>query len=253
MKIIHVTDLHLVAPGEKLFGLDPLSRLEDCIADLNRNHPDAGLVVFSGDLTERGETSAYRALAERLAALAVPYRLMLGNHDDRAAFRAAFPEAPIANGFAQSVADLPNGTIVLLDTLEPGHVEGRLCEERLGWLDAALGNAESALLFMHHPPFPIAVPSLDDSRLADGHRLAQLLTRRGNVRHIFAGHVHRFASGSWNGIPFSTMRGTNHQSALNFTGPHAVSFEPPAYGVILVDSEGVTVHPQEFPVRDAGS
>lgn len=249
MKIIQVTDLHLVAPGERLFGLDPLSRLEDCIADLNRNHADADLVVFCGDLTDNGDPLAYAALSQRLATLAAPHRLMLGNHDDRAAFRAAFPQTPTADGFVQSVVDLPAGRIVLLDTLEPGQVQGRLCELRLGWLDAALGEAQDALLFMHHPPFPIGVPSLDDSRLADSQRLAQLLGRRGNVRHIFAGHVHRFANGSWCGIPFTTLRGTNHQSALKLSGPHEVSFEAPAYGVILADSDGVTVHPQEFAFR----
>ncbi|MEP9372805.1 metallophosphoesterase [Mesorhizobium sp. KR1-2] len=128
MKIIQVTDLHLVAPGEKLFDLDPLTRLEDCIADLNSNHADADLVVFSGDLTERGEASAYASLSDRLKELAAPYRLMLGNHDDRVDFRVAFPEAPVTGGFVQSVADLPAGRVVLLDTHEPGAVEGRLCD-----------------------------------------------------------------------------------------------------------------------------
>lgn len=250
MKIVMVTDLHLVAPGEKLFGLDPLTRLEDCIADLNRNHADADLVVFCGDLTDQGEPSAYAALADRLAGLAAPFRLMLGNHDDRGAFRVAFPDAPMEGGFAHSTADLADGRIVMLDTLEPGHVEGRLCEARLGWLDAALRGAEGVLLFMHHPPFPIGIPSLDDSRLADGERLLSILQRHGNVRHIFAGHVHRLANGSWGGIPFTTLRGTNHQSALKFTGPHAVSFEPPVYAVILAGNDGLVVHAHEFPCRD---
>lgn len=250
MKIIQVSDLHLATPGERIFGLDPLARLEDCIADLNRNHADADLVVFSGDLTDGGEASAYAALAERLNGLAAPFRLMLGNHDDRAAFRTAFPDAPMEGGFAQAAVDLPGGRLVLADTLEPGHVEGRLCGARLAWLDAALGGARDVLLFLHHPPFPIGIPSLDDSRLADADRLRDVLVRRGNVRHVFTGHVHRFATGIWAGMPFTTMRGTNHQSALRFSGRHEVSFEPPAYAVILADGRDVIVHPHEFPCRD---
>lgn len=251
MKIIQVSDLHLVAPGEKLFGLDPLARLEDCIADLNRHHADADLVVFSGDLTDGGEATAYAALAERLAELAAPFRLMLGNHDDRAAFRAAFPDAPMDGGFAQSAVDLPGVRVVLADTLEPGRVEGRLCDPRLAWLDAALGGARDALLFLHHPPFDIGIPSLDDSRLADAARLRAVVARHGNVRHVFAGHVHRFASGNWAGIPFATLRGTNHQSALRFSGPHEVSLDPPAYAIILADGDDIVVLPHEFPVRDS--
>ena len=249
MKIIQVSDLHLVPPGERLFGSDPLARLEDCITDINTHHADAGLVVFSGDLANDGQREAYAALAERLDALEPPYRLMLGNHDDRTAFAGFFPQGLAADGFAHSLADFPAGRIVLADTLEPGRVEGRLCGARLSWLDAALTGAEHVLLFLHHPPGPIGVPSLDDTRLADGERLRTLLRRHGNVRHIFAGHVHRLATGSWGGIPFSTLRGTNHQSALNLEGPHRVSFEPPAYAVILAEGADVVVHPHEFPHR----
>lgn len=250
MKIIQVSDLHLVTPGEPLFGSDPLARLEDCISDLNLHHRDADLVVFSGDLTDDGEPAAYAALAERLGALAAPFRLMLGNHDERGAFGAAFPGALGADGFAHSFADIDGMRVVLLDTLEPGRIEGRLCGRRLDWLDAALADADHTLLFLHHPPCPIGVPSLDATCLASAGRLMEVLRRHGNVRHIFAGHVHRLANGSWGGIPFSTLRGTNHQSALVFAGPHAVSFESPAYAVILAAGGTVTVHPHEFPVRD---
>jgi len=251
MKIIQVSDLHLRAPGETLLGIDPLARLEDCVADLNRNHADADLVVFSGDLTNDGEPSAYAALAERLAGLAAPFRLMLGNHDNRTAFRAAFPDAPGEGGFIQSSVDLPEGRIVLLDTLEAGLIEGRLCEARLAWLDAVLAETRSALLFLHHPPFPIGVPSLDKWRLSDAKHLRDVLIRHNNVRHIFAGHVHRFAAGSWSGIPFVTVRATSIQSALTFSGPHETSFEAPAYAVILADGKNIIVHMHEFPCRDA--
>ncbi|MDQ0509870.1 phosphodiesterase [Ancylobacter amanitiformis] len=252
MKIIQVSDLHLVTPGEPLFGSDPLDRLEDCIVDLNLHHADADLVVFSGDLTNDGEPAAYAALGERLEALVPPFRLMLGNHDARAAFGAVFSEALDPDGFAHSFVDIDGMRIVLLDTLEPGRIEGRLCGARLDWLDARLADADHVLMFLHHPPCPIGVPALDDTCLAEAGRLMEVLRRHHNVRHIFAGHVHRLANGSWGGIPFSTLRGTNHQSALTFTGPYAVSFESPAYAVILASGGSVTVHPHEFPVRDWG-
>ncbi len=35
MKLIQITDTHLVPPGERLYGLDPRARLEACIADVN--------------------------------------------------------------------------------------------------------------------------------------------------------------------------------------------------------------------------
>lgn len=249
MKIIHVSDLHLAVPGVLLFGSDPLERLEDCIADLNRHHADADLVVFSGDLANDGEMAAYAALADRLKALIAPYRLILGNHDDRAAFRSFFPAGLDADGFAQSALDIDGWRLVLADTLEPGHVEGRLCEERLAWLDGALRDAANVLLFLHHPPVALGLEASDRSRLADAEALLAMLRRHGNVRHIFAGHVHRLAYGTWHGIPFATLRGTNQQSALAFTGPHRVSFEAPTYAVILIRDGVLAIHPHEFPIR----
>ena len=246
MKIILVSDLHLVPPGEALFGMDPLRGLETCIADINHTHADADLVVFTGDLTNDGEASAYEALAENTARLAPPYRFMMGNHDDRARFLRVLPQPADEDGFIQSSVDIDGTRIVLLDTLRPGHVEGLLCDTRLRWLDQQLGATDKALIFLHHPPFRLGIPSLDECRLSEPDRLLSLIRKHGNVRHLFAGHVHRLAHGSWHGIPFTTVRGTNHQSALRFDGPHEVSFEAPAYSVVLIDREEVIVHTQEL-------
>lgn len=247
IKIVHVSDLHLVAPGETLFGLDPLAQLEACINDINLHHADASLVIITGDLTERGEPAAYAALASKLESLAVPYRLTLGNHDNRGAFRAAFPQEPTDDGFVQSIVDTPEGRLILLDTLDQGNVGGRLCSVRLDWLNAQLETATSrVLLFMHHPPFPTHTPSLDDALLADHEELRQVILRHGNVHHISAGHVHRAMSGTWAGVPFNAVRGTSHQSALKFQGPYEAGFETPAYSVMLLDNDGIVIHLCEF-------
>ncbi|MER9655878.1 phosphodiesterase [Mesorhizobium sp. M0152] len=254
MKIIQLSDPHLMTPGGLLYGSDPLARLEACLADIGKNHADADLVVISGDLTNDGERAAYAALREKLTEFGPPWRLMLGNHDDRALFLEMFPEAAAERGFVQSVVDGSEGRLVLLDTLDSGHVEGRLCEARLEWLDERLQEAQdrSVLLFMHHPPFRIHMPVLDEVRLADADAFHEILQRHGNVRHIFAGHVHRLIAGSWRGIPVSTLRSTNHQSALDFSQSWSLGHEPPAYAVILIDADGVIVHFQDFPIGAAG-
>ncbi|CAN7297923.1 phosphodiesterase [Mesorhizobium sp. LjRoot246] len=254
MKIIQVSDPHLLAPGGLLYGSDPLSRLEACLADIGTNHVDAELVVISGDLTNAGERAAYGALKERLAGLVPPCRLMLGNHDDRALFLEMFPEAAAETGFVQSVVDSGEGRLILLDTLDSGYDEGRLCEARLDWLDERLQEArdQPVFLFMHHPPFRIHIPELDRVMLADADTLHDVLLRHGNVRHIFAGHVHRLIAGSWRGIPVSTLRSTNHQTALDFSQSWSLGHEPPAYAVIFIDADGVVVHFHDFPIGAAG-
>lgn len=248
MKLIQITDLHLRGGGGLICGLDPAANLEKAVADINRNHPDADLVVVSGDLSDDGSPASYRLLSTILETLIPPVRLMLGNHDERAAFSAVFPNAPAEDGFVQSVHDIDGVRLVFLDTLDEGAVAGKLCERRLAWLDRRLGEAPAdAFIFMHHPPFDIAFPPLDAVKLADSQALADVLRRHGNVRNIFAGHVHRLCSGTWNGIAFNTGRGTNHQTAPLFGAKDfAPGFDTPAYNVILTNGANTIVHAQEI-------
>ncbi len=249
MKIIQVTDLHLVAPGETLCGLDPLARLQACIADINSNHADAGLVIFTGDLSETGAEVTYRFLADALTKLTLPFRLMLGNHDDRNVFLHVFDGIPTEGGFVQSVEDTAEGRLILLDTLLPGKPEGKLDDARLTWLRQRLQEARGrpVYLFSHHPPFPIHMPLLDRMGIIEAEPLHALLVEHGDVRHIFAGHAHRPIAGSWRGIPVSVLRSTNHQSALDFSPDRiATTHEPPAYAVIFIDRNGVIAHFHDF-------
>ncbi len=55
MKLIHLSDIHLTKPGERLLGLDPLSRLDACLRDIGRYHPETEFCVISGDLAHQGE------------------------------------------------------------------------------------------------------------------------------------------------------------------------------------------------------
>ncbi len=251
MKFIHVTDTHLVPAGQLLFGLDPIQRLNACIDDINTHHGDAGMCIITGDIADRGEPEAYADMNRCLARLSLPWHVLVGNHDHRDRFKQAFPQAPTdENGFVQSALETEAGVFLCLDTIEPGTSKGSYCGHRRRWLRRRLAEyrGRSIYLFMHHPPFDIGIPSLDRVGLREKEEFARAVDGFDTIRHIFFGHVHRPVAGSWRGIPFTTMRGTNHQVPfdLETVKPVPHSHEPPAYAVVFLDDRQTTVHFHDY-------
>lgn len=252
MKIIHLTDPHFVLPGALLYGLDPRARLDAAVESINALHADADLVVVTGDLAHWGQPAAYTGLRECLSALEVPCVPILGNHDDRRAFLELFPDAlQDANGFIQGIRETQEGRLVFLDTNQPGTHMGWYCEQRLAWLSERLteGGDTPVFLFMHHPPFDVGLGAMDRISLVQKEAFAAVVRPHlGKLRHLFFGHVHRPIHGSWLGLPFSTLRATNHQVWLDFGATEDIpgSHEPPAYAVVIIDEDRVVIHNHDY-------
>ena len=246
-KIIQITDPHLCPPGQGILGLDPAKRLQAVVRSVNENHADAALCIVTGDLTDRGEEAAYGALKDCLSGLRVPYRLLLGNHDARAAFLEVFPEvATDDGGFVQSTVQVGETLCILLDTLDesrPG--SGLLCERRLIWLDEQLAASawRQVIVFMHHPPHSIGLRWFDDMLLENGAEVMDRLVRHPNVAHIVFGHVHVNTSGVWRGVSYSASRGTCHKILSDPTAEQADYVDQgPAYDILLLGKGEVCVH-----------
>ena len=247
MKIVQISDPHLVAPGTLAWGMDPADRLSRCLDDVARWHGDAAFCVITGDLTDRGDAQAYRWLKTRLDTFPLRTVLLLGNHDEREVFCTTFPDVPRdAQGFVQQRIDSPNGVFLFLDTLKGGQVsEGQYCKARQDWLAAQLASTESkaVYIFMHHPPCDVGIPYMDRIKLDEAADFARIVTTAGHVRHIFFGHVHRPAYLHWNGIACTCLPGTNHQVPLN---QESVGFkysrEPAMIAVIEILADGLRVN-----------
>jgi len=246
MKLIHLTDLHLVPPGDTLYGFDPAERLRGVIARINSDHEDAELCVVTGDLADTGETAAYELLRELLQELRVPYRLLVGNHDNRENFARVFPEAPLdENGFVQSVYEGAAGRFIFMDTLVQGFGHGALSDGRLEWLSAKLAEAPTApaFLFTHHPLQPIGMPHFEPWNTENWREIMRRIVNAGVVRHIFCGHVHVDVGGTWHGIPFSASRGVAHQIIPHFVRRDAHFVEDaPAFDAALITENCVLIH-----------
>lgn len=266
-KLLVITDTHITAEGGTIIGLDPLVRCRAALAHALSRHPDAAALILTGDLAHRGLPEEYARLAQALAGLPLPVLTMLGNHDRREAFRAAFPDAPrTTSGHVQQILDLLHHRVITLDTLDgppypAGHHAGRLCAARMDWLAAALAGAAGRvpLVFAHHPPFAVGIPGMDAIALAEGEALIALLARHPGA-HLFCGHLHRTVSGSRAGVPWTIFKSPCHQGPLDLESPDSsLSIdEPGAYGVLLLPEAGVIAHSEDVldtppPLRDASS
>lgn len=251
MKFIHLTDTHVTGEGP-LYGQDPAARLAAAVRSINEDHGDAAFVMLTGDMTHWGDAAAYATFAREIGKLRMPVHFMVGNHDDTTAFAAAFPTTPRdAQGFVQGGFDTPQGRFVMLDTKDPDSHAGAFCAQRRAWLRDELERTDGpVLLFMHHPPMQTGIAAMDRIMLREAEAFHGVLApHKARIRHLFFGHLHRAVFGNWRGISYSCMRGLNHQVALDLDGDGAriaANFEPPAYGVVLLDADTVAVHLHDF-------
>jgi 3',5'-cyclic AMP phosphodiesterase CpdA len=218
---------------------------------LNRLRPRPDLVLGTGDLVEGGGVDEYERLREILAPLAMPLFLVPGNHDDRGNLATVFARhayLPRDGAFIQyTVEDWPV-RLVALDTLVPGESGGRLCGERLAWLDARLAEAPGrpTLVFMHHPPFATGIAAMDGMGLDGIAALAAVIRRHPQVERIACGHLHRTIVRRFAGTVACTSPATAHQIALDLPPATRVAtvMEPPAcmLHLWLERGEGLVSH-----------
>jgi 3',5'-cyclic AMP phosphodiesterase CpdA len=242
MLIAQITDLHVVARGTLCYAaIDTNAMLADAVTHLNAFEPRVDVVLATGDLTDNGRSEEYEALAEILDALEVPIHLVPGNHDERDAFLQRFgglgglPNAGAK--FAHYVVDDHAVRMIGVDTTTQGVDEGRICKERLAWLDTQLTAAPDrpTLVFMHHPPFETGIEWMDGDGLHGGRRLAELIARHPQVERVLCGHLHRSIQTRWAGTIASIAPGTAHQVDLALRGVRWATFvmEPPAVALHL--------------------
>ncbi|MEM6932055.1 MAG: phosphodiesterase [Pseudomonadota bacterium] len=250
MKIVHISDTHLVkSEHDELIG-ETVSSFQAALDDIVLRHQDAELLVVTGDLVNDGSLGGYEILRECIKKLPMPVELILGNHDDRENFLSVFQRRRSENGFVKSMRQLSIGRALLLDTHQPGSHSGALCDKRLAWLEAQLtADPGPFWIFMHHNPIPTHLPQMDRIMLhAPDHFGDIIADHRDHIAFIFHGHLHLPMSGSLYGVPVACQRGTSFTGYPNYGEdrllPH--SNFPASYSVIIADGPATTVMMVEF-------
>ncbi len=249
LKFVVLSDLHVVAEGERSLGLDTGHRLRLGIEAVNERYGDADFCVLAGDLTDQGDKAAYENLQDILAELKIPLHMTIGNHDDRATFLEIMGADLVGEtGYVDKVIDAKDQRVVLLDSAETGQVSGFVQPGQLDWLKAQLDSSgdRPVIVVVHHHANPLHT-AVDRIILENGAELAACLKGR-NVRQVIAGHVHYTSTALWHGIPFTTLAGSHYNVSIPLkngeTEPVQADrlFGPAQIAVVLSDEEQTLVH-----------
>jgi 3',5'-cyclic AMP phosphodiesterase CpdA len=191
-----ISDTHIPAHREDAHnGTKPVENFAKTVGQVLALDPRPAGIIISGDLAFlTGQPSEYkmiRELYQPIRAAGIPLHLVLGNHDQRENFWAAFPEAksaPVAAERQASVVETPVANWFLMDSLYQTNVTpGLLGKEQLRWLAKALeARADKpALLVAHH--------NLDGlSGLQDAAYLLRSAVDHKQAKAYFYGHTHQW-------------------------------------------------------------
>ena len=158
--LLHLSDPHLLGGPQPLHGVvDSEALLRQLFEEVRASGARPEAVIFTGDLADpasrRRTPGSARSWSPR-AGMGAEVFWAMGNHDDRAYFRAgllvqADNDAPLDHSY-----DVDGLRIVSLDTTVPGFHHGELSDAQLSWLTAELATPapHGTLLALHHPPVP---------------------------------------------------------------------------------------------------
>lgn len=196
--LVHLSDTHFVPPGQLLSGVAPVrEHLEGLLEDLVATNLRPEALIFTGDLADRGEASAYRQLRE----LVEPLAEQLGADADDAPY--------------DRVVMLGGLRIIVLDSTVPRESYGEIRPAQHAWLREVLSEPapEGTILALHHPPIPCVQDLAVTVELRDQAALAETLAG-GDVRAIIGGHLHYSTSATFAGIPVSVASATCYTQDL---------------------------------------
>jgi 3',5'-cyclic AMP phosphodiesterase CpdA len=194
-----LSDTHIpLDTGNGHRGFKPYDNLKRVVPEVVAAKPEGALIC--GDLARlEGLPGDYQNLKTLLEPLTrqTPVECLLGNHDDRRNFLAAFGPQPGAQAIKDrhvSVIETAHVRLINLDSLvAPNSTPGFLGKAQRQWLSAYLASSSKTptVVAVHH--------TLDDNdgALLDAPRLFEVLAPHSHVKAVLYGHSHQYSFQSW--------------------------------------------------------
>ncbi len=236
LRIAQITDPHLFAESnECLLGVRTTDSFMALVNQLQQLNPRPDLLLLTGDLSQDGSVASYKRLQTLLCPLGIPVYWLPGNHDCVEAMAES-----LNHSLFQSDKSFQRGgwQFILLNSQDPGRVEGRLSPESLQWLDRELSHSNApTLVSLHHPPFAVNSNWLDTSILQNTPEFLAVLDRHPQVKLVVFGHIHQEYEQTRNGITFLGTPSTCIQFEPESTN-FALGHQQPGFRMIHLYANG---------------
>lgn len=275
LRILHLSDTHLLGDGGQHFGLvDTVAAYRFTLAAFENAGP-LDLVVVSGDASDDGSRASYRILrsltqefADRHGAVAI---YAMGNHDERKGFRAVLGSGHPHSVCAETAADMPAAgdgmpvpivgvsevagyRIITLDSSVPGRSHGALDPAQLGWLRRVLATnyGHGTVIVIHHPPVESVTPLHHGIELLNPAGLATAVAGSDTVA-ILSGHYHHhlydtFIAGSAS-IPVVVTNGVVNSNDILAAPGHERASAGSGGTLITISTLAPTTRVRALPLR----
>jgi Icc protein len=188
--LVQLSDSHLFGEAHgTLLGMNTRDSLQKVIELVRVQQSQIDLLLATGDLSQDGTLASYQQFRELTRQLGAPARWIPGNHDEPQ----IMAEAAVQSALLDSVVDIGNWRVTLLDSAVPGSVPGYLQDEQLQLLARSLSEAPERhhLVCLHHHPVSIGCAWMEPIGLRNPEAFFEVLDRFPQVRAVLWGHVHQ--------------------------------------------------------------
>jgi len=247
IRFVHFSDTHLMGGPDS----HAARRLAAAVEAVNGFETQPDLVLVTGDLVDyvtaeqvrTGADGPLHLLRELLDGLETTWRAVAGNHEYYVADDPyeLTPERDTVDAYLEALLGQPpyhsltvgGVRIVLLNSMHgplwnlSEGLSGSFSDEQLAWLREELSEGLPTLLFMHHPPDTALVTEGGDSLAA------VVADHPGTVKGIFSGHIHRYLSGEFEGLPSYTVGSLRDGEAVWFY----VEYDPGTDELVLLNGD----------------
>ena len=217
--ILQLSDPHILpSPEDTLMGVNTEYYWQSVFNLAVKNHPDADLIIVSGDLAQKPCPTSYQRILKTLSTTSIPSICLPGNHDDYALMQQILNLETI-NCSKQIVHD--DWQIISLNSQIIGEEGGYLSEQELNFLETCLNRNPDlhALITFHHHCIPTGSQWMDVMQISNSDFLFQMLADYPQVRAITTGHIHQDLESELKGVSVYSAPSTCFQFK-----PHSQKF-----------------------------